>query len=187
MKLKELDLKPEQRILICTEHGANFIYIGTAGEADFETLNTKLYGRIRDRMQDAVRNFDRRKSQTVMTFDNVFEEFRFWEPVEEREVVEQYPGEFEYDSLVIKITGNDGWIQYNPKVKPLEPETMDSEGAARLVEAIYKGVCQELVHAYQAGAPDTIRRCEREIRMNRYGMFEDPDGILRGCRKQAGL
>ena len=187
MKLKDLNLKPEQRIRICTEHGANFIYIGTAGEADFETLNRKLYGHTRGRMQDAVRNFDRRKSSTITTFDNCLQEFRFWEPVEEREVIEQYPGLYECDSLVIRITGSDGWIQYNPEVKPLDPETMDDEGAAQLVTAIYRGICQELVHAYEAGAEQAIKRCEREIRMNRYGMFDDPDGIIRGCRKQAGL
>lgn len=187
MKLKELDLKPDQRIRICTEHGANFIYIGTAGDVDFEELNRTLYNRIRARMREAVDRYDKNKASTVTTFDNVFQEFRFWVPVEERQVVDQYPGQYEYNSLVIKITGRDGWVQYVPDTAPLSAEAMDTDGAKELVAAIYKGLCQELMHAYETGSEDNIRRCEREIRANRYGLFDDPEGLIRGCKERAGV
>ena len=187
MKLKELDLRPEQRIRICTEHGANFIYIGTAGDVDFEELNRTLYSRVRDRMRDAVNNYDKNKAPTVTAFDNVFQEFRFWVPVEEREVLDQYAGQYECDCLVIKITGRDGWLQYIPEAAPLDPATMDTDAAKELVAAIYKGLCQELIHAYETGSEDNIRRGEREIRANRYGLFDDPEGLIRGCKQRAGV
>lgn len=188
MKLKELDLRPEQRIRICTEHGANFIYIGTAGDVDFETLNTECYQRVRKEMQRAVDHFTRNKASTISYFDNVFQDFRFWIPVEEREVVEQYPSSLEYDCLIIKVTGRDGWIQYVPEgIAPLSADAMDTDAAKELVAAIYRGLCTELVHAYETRSEDNIKCCEREIRANRYGLFDDPEGLIRGCKQRAGI
>ena len=74
-----------------------------------------------------------------------------------------------------------------PEMVPLDPAAMNTEAAKELVAAIYKGICQELIHAYVTRSDLNIRRCEREIRANRYGMFDDPDGLIRGCRKRAGV
>ena len=73
------------------------------------------------------------------------------------------------------------------KLKELDPTTMDTDAAKELVAAIYKGLCQELIHAYETGSEDNIRRGEREIRANRYGLFDDPEGLIRLCKQRAGV
>ena len=78
-------------------------------------------------------------------------------------------------------------MEPGPEMTPLDPEAMDTEAAKDLVTAMYKGICQELIHAYITESDLNIRRCEREIRANRYGMFDDPEGLIRGCRKRAGV
>ena len=55
-----------------------------------------------------------------------------------------------------------------------------------LATKIYEGLCTELVHAYETGYTDLITRCEDEIRLNRYGILEQPEGIIRACRIKAG-
>ncbi len=186
MKLKELDLRPEKRIRICTEHGANFIYIGTAGELDYKELNTKLWSKARERVLDALLKYDLNRPGTMKAFGRSVVKLLKWQPVQDREVVEKYKGYYEYDSLVIKVTGEDGWTNYEPEVESLDPDTMSTDAAAALVAAVYKELCQELVHGYEVKSEGTIAMCEREIRSNRYGLMDDPEGLIRECRKRAG-
>ena len=180
MTLKELRIAPEHKIRIRTKDGSNFIFIGMAGEVDFETLNKETKVRATAKLLDAVYNYD---PNHTGWFDKAVRDFKAWKPVEDREVVEQYPGQLEY-STVIVITGGEGWIPYNPSLAPLEK--IDEQGAESLVTQIYKGICTELVHAYEVGSEDLIERAEREIRKNRYGILDQPEGIIRACRIRAG-
>ena len=182
MKLKELKIAPEHKIRIRTKDGSNFIYIGVAGQVDFETLNRETKMRCTARMMDAVLTYD---PDHQGGFDRAVKDFKAWKPVEEREVIEQYLGYLEY-STVIVITGGEGWIPYNPSLAPLKAEDVDENAAENLVTAIYKGIATELVHAYEVGSEDLIERGEREIRKNRYGILESPEGIIRACRAKAG-
>lgn len=180
MKLKELKIAPEHKIRIRTVHGSNFIYIGTAGEVDFESLNKATKVRATARMLDAVYSFD---PEHTGGFDKAVRDFKAWRPVEEREVVEQYLGQLEY-STVIVVTGGEGWIPYNPSLAPLTE--INENGAEALVTQVYKGICTELVHAYEVNSEDLIQKAEKEIRKNRYGILDQPEGIIRACRVRAG-
>lgn len=180
MTLKELKIAPEHRIRICTEHGSNFIFIGMAGEVDFKALNKETKMRCVADMMNAVYTFDPKHQSG---FDKAVRAFKLWGPVEDREVIDQYPGQLEY-STVIMITGGEGWLHYNPSLAPLKD--IDERGAESLVTQVYKGLCDELVHAYEVGAEDIIERGEKEIMMNRYGILEQPEGVIRACRAVAG-
>lgn len=182
MTLKELRIAPEHKIRIRTKDGSNFIFIGMAGEVDFETLNKETKVRTTAKLLDAVYNYD---PNHTGWFDKAVRDFKAWRPVEDREVVDQYPGQLEY-STVIVITGGEGWIPYNPSLAPLKAEDVDENAAENLVTAIYKGIATELVHAYEVDSEDLIERAEREIRKNRYGILDQPEGIIRACRIKAG-
>lgn len=182
MTLKELRIAPEHKIRIRTKDGSNFIFIGMAGEVDFETLNKETKVRATARLLDAVYNYD---PNHTGWFDKAVRDFKAWRPVEDRDVLEQYPGQLEY-STVIVITGGEGWIPYNPSLVPLKAEDVDENAAENLVTAIYKGIATELVHAYEVDSEDLIERAEREIRKNRYGILDQPEGIIRACRIKAG-
>ena len=182
MTLKELRIAPEHKIRIRTKDGSNFIFIGMAGEVDFETLNKETKVRTTAKLLDAVYNYD---PNHTGWFDKAVRDFKAWRQVEDREVVDQYPGQLEY-STVIVITGGEGWIPYNPSLAPLKAEDVDENAAENLVTAIYKGIATELVHAYEVDSEDLIERAEREIRKNRYGILNQPEGIIRACRIKAG-
>ena len=182
MTLKELRIAPEHKIRIRTKDGSNFIFIGMAGEVDFETLNKETKVRTTAKLLDAVYNYD---PNHTGWFDKAVRDFKAWRPVEDRELVDQYPGQLEY-STVIVITGGEGWIPYNPSLAPLKAEDVDENAAENLVTAIYKGIATELVHAYEVDSEDLIERAEREIRKNRYGILDQPEGIIRTCRIKAG-
>ena len=180
MTLKELKVAPEHRIRIRTEDGSNFIFIGMAGEVDFETLNRETKLRCTVRMLEAVYSYDPKHPGG---FDKAVKTFKAWKPVEDREVIDQYAGLLEY-STVIVISGSEGWLQYNPSLAPLTD--VDEQGAEALVTQVYKGICTELIHAYQAGYEDLILKCEKEIRMNRYGILDKPEGVIYACKLKAG-
>lgn len=182
MTLREVLKKtaPEHKIRIRTEKGSNFIFIGMAGQVNIEKLNNQTKMRSSVGIMQAVFNYDPKHPKG---FDRAVETFKAWRPVEDREVVEQYPGQLEY-STVIVITGEEGWLQYNPSLAPLKE--INEQGAELLATQIYKGICTELVHAYEVGYTDLIAKCEDEIRLNRYGILEQPEGIIRACRIRAG-
>lgn len=182
MTLREVLKKtaPEHKIRIRTEKGSNFIFIGMAGQVNIEELNNQTKMRSSVGIMQAVFNYDPKHPKG---FDRAVETFKAWRPVEDREVVEQYPGQLEY-STVIVITGGEGWLQYNPSLAPLKE--INEQGAELLATQIYKGICIELVHAYEVGYTDLIAKCEDEIRLNRYGILEQPEGIIRACKIRAG-
>lgn len=171
----------EHKIRIRTEKGSNFIFIGMAGQVNFERLNNQTKCRSSVGIMLAVFNYD---PKHVKGFDRTVEAFKAWRPVEDREVIETYPGQLEANSTVIVITGGEGWLHYNPLLPPLKE--ISEQGAELLATKIYEGLCTELVHAYETGYTDLITRCEDEIRLNRYGILEQPEGIIRACRIKAG-
>lgn len=184
MKLKEMEIPQETVIRICTKNGPNFVYVGLAGEMDFETINRRIRARDTANTMLAVCEYGDPKGKMHRgEFDKIISKFRDFTPVEDRDVVETYPGQFEANSLVIKITGTEGWILYNPMLPPMKD--VDREGAENLVAAIYKGLCAELITAYQAEDTYLIERCEKEIRRDRYGLMDRPEGLIRECRKKA--
>ena len=182
MTLREVlkKIAPEHKIRIRTEKGSNFIFIGMAGQVNFEKLNNQTKCRSSVDLMLAVFNYDPRHQKG---FDRYVAAFKAWRPVEDREVLETYPGQLEY-STVITITGGEGWLQYNPSLAPLKE--INEQGAELLATKIYEGLCTELVYAYETGYTDLITRCEDEIRLNRYGILEQPEGIIRACKIKAG-
>ena len=182
MTLREVLKKtaPEHKIRIRTEKGSNFIFIGMAGQVNIEKLNNQTKMRSSVGIMQAVFNYDPKHPKG---FDRAVETFKAWRPVEDREVLETYPGQLEY-STVIVITGGEGWLQYNPSLAPLKE--INEQGAELLATQIYKGICTELVHAYEVGYTDLIAKCEDEIRLNRYGILEKPERIIRACKIRAG-
>lgn len=183
MTLREVLKKtaPEHKIRIRTEKGSNFIFIGMAGQVNIEKLNNQTKMRSSVGIMQAVFNYDPKHPKG---FDRAVETFKAWRPVEDREVIETYPGQLEANSTVIVITGGEGWLHYNPLLPPLKE--ISEQGAELLATKIYKGLCTELVHAYETGYTDLITGCEDEIRLNRYGILEQPEGIIRACRVKAG-
>lgn len=171
----------EHKIRIRTEKGSNFIFIGMAGQVNFERLNNQTKCRSSVDLMLAVFNYDPRHQKG---FDRYVAAFKAWRPVEDREVLETYPGQLEANSTVIVVTGGEGWLHYNPLLPPLKE--INEQGAELLATKIYEGLCTELVHAYETGYTDLITRCEDEIRLNRYGILEQPEGIIRACRIKAG-
>lgn len=188
MLLRELELDPERQIRICTEHGSNFIYIGAFKDLDLRKLTKETSMRVTARLLDTVFLYHQRRGWTKNNpaVRGAMNRFLEWKPVAEREVLEQYPGKYEY-SLVIRITGSEGWLEYDPHLRPLNPGSIGTDSAEELVASIYRGVCTELVHAYEVGAASVIRQCEHEIRSNRYGLLEDPNGLIRQCKKRGGV
>lgn len=166
--------RPEQMIRIGCEHGSGFIYIGQADSVDYDYLNAMVRKKLPKNAPNKYKVETRKKWEEAIAN---------YEPLQSREVIDQFRSEVE-DHIIIIVEGFGGFIQYKPEA----PGSADFDNHAMidLVGAVYKESCRELIHAYKTGKREDIERCERWIRKSPYGFLTDPEGIIKACREANG-
>ena len=161
-------------IRIGCQHGSGYIYVGRADAVDYDQLNVIVKKKLPKNAPNKYKVETRKEWEEAITN---------YVPLEVRDVVEIFRSEVE-DHIIIIVEGFGGFIQYDPVGIPAQE--YDPQAMIDLVGALYKENCRELINACAAGNEESITRCERWIRENRYGFVADPEGIIRACQQATG-
>ena len=195
----------------CNE-GSGFVYIGPILKIDFEKINqrsqdggdhliTLAEDRVR-RMEGKLFMAETDRSRTnyekylmiarrklASTRDMVTN----WKPYQDRKVISVIPSTVDPDMIII-VSGRDGWKQYCSENRNVP---VPEQSLREIVGAIYEGIVKELVAAYRAKAcmspgerrdvSAKIKILEKLIIKDYYGFLDDPEAIVKACRKRARM
>lgn len=191
-------LKPTKRIRIGCKPGGGFIYEGTVADLNLAILYKKcsldFALKVSERMALFATATDHGKLRK--SIQPLMDKFYNMKPFGTREVLMDYPGQFEPDVRVIIIPGEEKLFDYEPDVPPLTPETMDDQAVQRLVEAIYEGAAEDLTcnlasmkrcgtREGRDRARASAQHIKRWIRSDPYGILDQPEGIVTACQIRA--
>lgn len=164
---------PYETIRLCCENGTKFIYIGKKDALCFETLDKTLlrmhredltnmvktyrpsdaikdsYGTVLDndkkkKLEKALKRNERDLKRIHKEADNLAN----YQLIAYRQVVDSYPSTVDGDFIFV-VTGNEGYIDYSPKIEPLTPKNMDITGAQNMLIESYKQCSKELTSIYE--------------------------------------
>lgn len=192
------DLEPERKVKIGTDKGRGFFFIGKPKDADWDAIDDNLKnalwrtyvfaaGKVKDSpIEDVTTGAIKR----MLKAEKGYTEYM---PVADREIIRMERSIAEPDITIVIITGSgDGAYWLEDESRPVKH--IEFESALNLVGAVYRELVGELEHYYTLMIKNNDHRnlikasaqeCEKAIRDNVYGAFNDPEGIIHQCRRNA--
>ena len=174
MLLKDyLKVCKHDKIRICCQDGVMWVYIGTRDECDPKKVT-----------KDCIEHY---RNIRTTTEEKTAERIAQVTDFGEREVVETYMGDFEPDMECIVVTGIDGWIHYDPDIDKLDAYNMNTQGAERLVQQLYKNACMDYISAIKRLDWPEQYSIKRFILKDKFNFLTEPENVIRMCKRKAEI
>lgn len=206
MRLGQLieSLEFSQHIRLGAAGGAGYFYIGTAGNCDLEKVGVRLLADMFKNLSYSANAYMRKRKKEWTDEENnrakkalhyTLCKFGAFKPLDERAVKSLSWIESEDDCLQILVEGCEkGRYRHESDVTGEDTRIeLCKEGAQALVDAVYKGVANELkenLRAMRSRNPKTVdrasekaERLKRYFRYDPYGILTDSEAIIEACIK----
>lgn len=161
------------RIRICCEGGTKFIFIGSKSGLQLDTLDKTLLRMHREDLANLIKSYRppelikdsygiikdddkkkklekalKRNERDLKRIHKEADDLANYQPLAYRQVVDSYPSTVDGDFIFV-VTGNEGYIDYDPEMKPLTSKTIDISGAHSMLIESYKQCSKELMSMYE--------------------------------------